>query len=108
MSDDPFAPFRSRRARVVTLTLGAVAVLVFAAVGVGLYVASGRPDRLLLAAFGLAVAAVALSLATLSVLVVAPTAGQESEVLASAAPSTRVQAVVDVRYLSYEPATRLN
>jgi hypothetical protein len=56
----------------------------------------------------LAVAAVALSLATLSVLVVAPTAGQESEVLASAAPSTRVQAVVDVRYLSYEPATRLN
>ena len=26
MSDDPFAPFRSRRARVVTLTLGAVAV----------------------------------------------------------------------------------
>lgn len=58
MSDDPFAPFRSRRARVVTLTLGAVAVLVFAAVGVGLYVASGHPDRLLLAAFGLAVAAV--------------------------------------------------
>ena len=51
-------------------------------------------NRSLLERLALAVAAVALSLATLSVLVVAP--------------SSRVQAVVDVRYLSYEPATRLN
>ena len=66
MSDDPFAPFRSRRARVVTLTLGAVAVLVFAAVAVGLYVSSGRPDALLLVVFGLAVAAVCWRYASIS------------------------------------------
>lgn len=58
MSDDPFAPFRSRRSRVVTLTLGALALVVFAAVAVGLYVSSGRPDSLLLVVFGPAVAAV--------------------------------------------------
>jgi len=54
----------------------------------------------------LAAAAVALSLATLSMLVVAPAGVQESTALA-AAPAHPVQAVVDVKYLSYEPAARL-
>lgn len=55
----------------------------------------------------LAAAAAALSLATLSMLVVAPAGVQESTALAAAAPAHPVQAVVDVKYLSYEPAARL-
>lgn len=53
-----------------------------------------------------AVASVALSLATLAALVIVPTrVAQDPTIAAAASPA---YAVVDVRYVSYEPATRVN
>jgi len=54
----------------------------------------------------IAVAAVALSLATLGAFVFVPSDAAERNAIAlNAAPS---HAIVDVKFVSYEPATRLN
>lgn len=53
----------------------------------------------------LVVAAVALSLATLSAFVVAPSHFTHEAVIVQSAPA---YAVVDVKYLSYQPVTRIN
>ncbi|MEO7060623.1 MAG: PH domain-containing protein [Lapillicoccus sp.] len=64
-ADDPFRVFRSRRGRVVASTMGVLAVVIFVAIAATLEGATPT-DRILISAFGIAIAGMCWRYATIS------------------------------------------